>query len=144
VGKHQDRLHLAKRLGVPSAVLQKELEPGNWGVVFEASGKAAGLSAAIEVAAEGGRVVLAGDYGRDPTATYATTIVRKELRLIGSNASSGAWDEAVRLASIRAVDLTAITPLVLPFARWPEALEAARGRRAPRVVLRHPAADAQR
>lgn len=143
IGRHNDRLHIARELGVQSARLQKDFESdaavrqGAWTVVFEASGKVGGLSTALAAAGDHARVVLLGDYGGTPVPVDATAVVRKELHITGSNASQGAWDEAVRLASSRLVDLGLVSQLVVPIDRWPEALEAARERHAVRVVLRH-------
>lgn len=147
VGKHDDRLGIACALGIQRVCLQRDFQSNSathrtdWPVVFEASGTAMGIATALDAAGTSARVILAGDYGPGPVPTAPTTVVRKELQLIGSNASSGAWDEAVRLVSTAAVDLSAVTQLVLPFDQWPDAIQAARERRAPRVVLRHPAAD---
>ena len=142
VGRHEDRLRIARAFGVNAgheSQLGELHEP--WSVVFEASGKAAGLEAAIEAAAPRARVILAGDYGSASVPMHPTSLVRKELHVTGTNASKGAWDEAVRLASTGVVDLCAMSPLVLAFDQWPEALQAARERRAPRVVLRHRTVD---
>lgn len=140
VGRHADRLGIARKLGIESVTLSQDVDD-TWSVVFEASGRPGGLKAALEASAARARVVLIGDYGSEPVPTAATKIVRKQLQVIGANASAGAWEDAVRLASTRAVDLTAVSTLVLPFDQWREGLEAARERKALRVVLRHRAAD---
>ena len=142
VGRHDDRLRIASALGVPEVSTLPDIAR-SWSVIFEASGRESGLQAALSVASPGAQVVLVGDYGSALIPVDVTAVLRKELRWLGSNASHGAWDEAVRLASTRAVDLNLVTLLVLPFARWPEAFEAARKRTAPRVVLRHITADSQ-
>ena len=140
VGKHEDRLRIARKLGVERVGLSPDVNHA-WSVVFEASGRPTGLKVAFEAAAARARVVLVGDYGSAPVPTPATTVVRNELQVIGANASAGAWEDAVRLASTKAVDLTVVSTLVLPFDQWREGLEAARDHRALRVVLRHRAAD---
>jgi 2-desacetyl-2-hydroxyethyl bacteriochlorophyllide A dehydrogenase len=143
VGHHEDRLGAATKLGVPS-VTREQPERDSWSAVFEASGKPSGLSSALAGAAPHARVVLLGDYGSAPVDADVTTIVRKELRVLGSNASSGAWPEAVRLAVTSSVDLERISPIVLPIDDWASAIQAARERRALRVILRHRAADRPR
>lgn len=142
VGRHDDRLRLASALGVPRVSTLPDVTL-SWSAIFEASGRESGLHTALSVAAPLAQVVLVGDYGSALIPVDVTVVVRKELRWLGSNASQGAWNEAVRLASTRAVDLNLVPLLVLPFERWPEALEAARKRTAPRVVLRHTAADSR-
>ena len=146
VGRHPDRLAVARALQIASAHLEQDQGfqshgSHEWTVVFEATGRAAALNAAIERAAPRARIVLVGDYGSARVEAAATTVVRKELHVVGSNASEGAWDEAVRLASTRDVDLEAISQAVFPIDRWHEAIQAARERRALRVVLRHRAAE---
>lgn len=147
VGRHVNRLAVARRLGIIEVHLDEAkgrdsiAGRDSWSVVFEASGRPAGLNAALENAEHDARVVLVSDYGSAPVATHAVKLVRKELRLVGSNASQGAWDEAVRLASTRTVDLDVISKVVVPIDRWTEALEAAREHSAIRVVLRHRAAE---
>lgn len=147
IGRHFDRLAVARGLGISNVHLQEgvsfDANVGRhlWTVVFEATGRPPGLMAALESAAHHARVVLVGDYGSAPVAIDATRLVRKELRVVGSNASAGAWDEAVMLASTRTVDLEVVSKVVVPIDRWTEALEAARHRRALRTVLRHRAAE---
>jgi L-iditol 2-dehydrogenase len=140
VGKHEERLRIARKLGIESVSLGHDVDHA-WSVVFEASGRPTGLKVALEAAAPRARVVLVGDYGSAPVPTLATTVVRKQLQVIGANASAGAWDDAVRLASTKAVDLSVVSTLVLPFDQWREGLEAAREHKALRVVLRHRAVD---
>jgi L-gulonate 5-dehydrogenase/2-deoxy-scyllo-inosamine dehydrogenase len=151
VGNHDDRLSVGSRLGVSHVLRRHEFESNSasppvddWTVVVEASGDPRGITLALRVAARGARVVLAGDYGHEAIPVAATEIMRKELRVLGSVASCGSWDEAVSLVVAGAVDLGAIPISVRSIDDWRGALEGARSRASLRVVLRHHAAELAR
>lgn len=66
--------------------------------VVEASGSGSAMNACIDIGAKGGRVLVIGDYGPAHAGFRWNSLLWQELELIGSNASAGAWEEAVRLA----------------------------------------------
>jgi threonine dehydrogenase-like Zn-dependent dehydrogenase len=148
VGGRPERLALAVELGA-AGTLDYHRTHGNmadavaaaWRGPFpnvvEASGAAAAAAAAIEVAAPGGHVLLLGDYGDARAAFGWNRVLLRELELAGSNASAGAWPEAVRLATSRALPLSRLVTHRLPAPSFAEALAIVRDRdsRAIKVVL---------
>jgi threonine dehydrogenase-like Zn-dependent dehydrogenase len=137
VGGRPGRLAVARQLGA-TAILNyhdagtdlvaaiSRLPGAPFANVAEASGKSLAMHAALDVAAKGGRIVVIGDYGPACASFPWNRILHRELTLIGSNASEGAWPEAVRLATSGAVPLECLVSRRLPAACYAQALEAAR------------------
>jgi threonine dehydrogenase-like Zn-dependent dehydrogenase len=108
VGGRDPRLELGCQLGATAAVnyhastnLAKAIHaasPAPFANVIEASGSPAALAVSLEVAGQGGKIAVIGDYGAAQAGFAWNRILHRELELIGSNASAGAWPEAVRLA----------------------------------------------
>lgn len=107
-GGRPKRLSLASGLGASSVVNYHDaaVPPGAaYANVVEASGSAAGMTTALACAGSQGRILVIGDYGNRQDQVNWNAVLLKELTLVGSNASAGAWDEAVRLAVSGAVAL---------------------------------------
>ena len=143
VGGRPARLELAASLGASRTVnyhdagaglveMLRRARPGGFPSVIEASGSAAGMTAAFECAARGGRLLVLGDYGDSRADFPWNEILHRELAIIGSDASAGAWDRAVRLAVAGEIPLHALVSERFPAAEFEAALEAARG--SPEIV----------
>ncbi|OPZ26968.1 MAG: D-arabitol-phosphate dehydrogenase [Lentisphaerae bacterium ADurb.BinA184] len=147
VGGRPARLAAARRLGARRTLNYHQM-PGGLAAtvgaaigrtflnVVEASGSAAAIEAALDAAARGGKVLVLGDYA-DAQATFRWNhLLHRELELIGSNASAGAWPEAVRLLAEFAEPLAGLVTHVVPAERFDEGLERVRhDRDAIKVVL---------
>ena len=140
VGGREPRLALARELGaeqtlnyhtlgddLAAAILQQG--EARFPSVIEASGSVAGMEAAFEVAANCGRVLLLGDYGQGRAGFRWIDLLIRELELIGSNASAGAWPEALRLAVGGELPLERLVTHVLPADRFAEGVEMTRSGR---------------
>ena len=141
VGGREPRLALARELGaeqtlnyhtlgddLAAAILEQT--QGRFPSVIEASGSVAAMEAAFEMAANRGRVLLLGDYGQGRASFRWIDLLVRELELIGSNASAGAWPEAVRLAVEEELPLERLITQVLPADQFAEGVEMTRsGRR---------------
>ena len=104
--------------------------------VIEASGSTAGMEAALQAAARGGKLLVIGDYGKACAEFRWNHLLHRELELIGSNASAGAWPEAVQTAAAEPAFMERLVTHRLHVARHAEALELARhSREAVKVVL---------
>lgn len=100
------RLELADRLGADAVINPKEASlerrlqalTGGEGanVVIEAVGSETTIRQAIDVVSAAGRVVLVGLYGGE-IALKPISLIRKELDVVGSRNSSGAFPEAISL-----------------------------------------------
>lgn len=109
VGGREERLQIAREIGVTKCMnyhsftgaLAEEIVSGSgmlFPTVMECSGSYSAMDACFEVVAKEGRVLMIGDYGHGKANFRWNNLLWKEIELIGSNASAGAWPEAVRLA----------------------------------------------
>lgn len=140
VGGRTQRLALAKELGAAQVSNRHEISgsyveavkllcPALFPNVLEASGAPAGMAAALELAAREGKVLVIGDYGSGRADFPWNHLLHRELELIGSNASAGAWPGAVRLATEGKLPLERLITHRLPASRFAEGIELVRGRR---------------
>jgi (R,R)-butanediol dehydrogenase/meso-butanediol dehydrogenase/diacetyl reductase len=106
------RLDLATRLGAQAAVVpdgdlpvrrRLALEPGSPTIVFEVTGRPAGLATALDLLPGGGRLVVVGLQGR-PVEVDLRDIVLREIELIGTNAHVCDVDLPYALALLAARD----------------------------------------
>ncbi len=139
VGGRPGRLDLARELGAAQVInyhasgdlveAVRRVAGADVPSVIEASGSAAAAEAALHLAAPGGKVLVMGDY-RDARAAFPwNRILHGELTLLGSNASAGAWPEAVRLATDPAFPLGRFVSARFQAARFAEAVALVRSRR---------------
>lgn len=140
VGGRTTRLALACQLGAATAVnyhqvgdnlipaiMQLEGQP--FPNVIEASGSLRAVHATLEVAAPGAHILILGDYGESRSDFYWNHLLHRELELIGSNASAGAWSEAVHLAMNNELPLQRLVTHRLPAERFAEGIELVQSRR---------------
>jgi len=148
VGGRPGRLDLARQLGATRTLNYHEVQ-GDLGAAIkaaagrtfpntiEASGSGSAARACVEAAANRGRVLIVGDYEHARADFPWMWVLIGELEIIGSNASAGAWPEAVRLATEGTLPLERLVTQRLPAARFAEGVELVRSRRADviKVVL---------
>jgi threonine dehydrogenase-like Zn-dependent dehydrogenase len=111
-------------LGTSIGAALRDLQPSGFASIVEASGSASALATAIEVVAQTGYILVLGDYGKDCASFCWSTLLHKEIELIGSNA--GAWDAAVRLAVDGCLPLARLITQRLPAQRFPEGIDLTR------------------
>jgi threonine dehydrogenase-like Zn-dependent dehydrogenase len=80
----------------PGAAIEAWTDGEGPTIVFEATGVASVLRMAIDVAAHAGTVVVAGT-SNDDVAIPSLTLVRKELNVLGSRNSVGAYEASIDL-----------------------------------------------
>jgi threonine dehydrogenase-like Zn-dependent dehydrogenase len=109
VGGRSGRLKLAAELGAAFTFDLRQAgdslvermrhnAPRGFANVVEASGSGSGARTALQMAAKGAHVAILGDYAQQRADFSWNTLLHNEIELVGSNASAGGWDEAVRLA----------------------------------------------
>lgn len=134
----EDRRQLALAHGAALAVhpdalrdcIAKETSGQGVDVVFLATGSAAGLQAAAENVATGGRIIYYASFGADSGVSFsAQDIHRREVRLDGVRGQTlEDWERAVRLLAGKVVDLSGLVSAAYPLSEVGEALDhAARG-----------------
>lgn len=148
VGGRANRLALGQEFGATATLNYHETEGplaraildglgGTSPVVVEASGAPEAMARTLKVAAPGGRVLVLGDYGAGRADFAWNTLLHRELTLVGSNASAGAWPEAVRLATAEGFPLGRLVSDRLPVEAFDQGMEKARtSREALKVVMR--------
>lgn len=139
VGGRGGRLAAARAMGAQQTINYHEANGelgaavlaagGAFPNVIEASGSAKAMAAALDVAGLGGKILVIGDYGSGRADFPWNRVLHKELEIIGTNASAGAWPEAVRLATSGEVPLGQLVSKVLPVSSYAEALDLARSSR---------------
>ncbi len=111
--------------------------PSGFPNVIEASGSQSALQTCLNVAGQKGKILVIGEYGQARFDFPANQLLLNELELIGSNASEGAWDEAVSLAIEGDVPLRKLITHEIPAWEYGKAVEIARHwRDAIKVVLK--------
>jgi len=133
VGGRAARLALAQRFGACAVLDYHDADnlvdavenlPGSpFPNVIEASGSSLAMRTAMEAASVGGKVLVLGDYSGARADFAWNHLLHRELELIGSNASAGAWPAAVELAVSGRVLLGELISRRLPAASGIEALE---------------------
>lgn len=146
VGGRPARLELAKALGASrvlnyhearsglAEMLRRE-QPEGFPNVIEASGSASGMAAGFECAAKCGKVVIIGDYGSSRADFPWNAILHRELEIIGSDASAGAWERAVQLAVSGQIPLHMLISARFPACEFEKALGAVRNSRETAKVI---------
>ncbi|MFL7868186.1 MAG: zinc-binding dehydrogenase [Anaerolineales bacterium] len=106
-------------------------------LVVEASGSAAAMQASLKLTAACGQILVLGDYSQARADFAWNHLLHRELEMIGSNASAGAWPDAVQLAVEAVLPLERLITHRLPAQRFAEGIELTRSGRADvvKVVL---------
>jgi threonine dehydrogenase-like Zn-dependent dehydrogenase len=132
-GGRETRLRLARELGAAATVNSlaagdgaaaaiSRILPTPCPLILEASGSPYALETVLNVAPRGARLLVLGDYGHSHAAFPWNHLLHRELELIGSNASAGAWPDAVRLAPGLQEHLNRLVTHRLPAARFAEGM----------------------
>jgi threonine 3-dehydrogenase len=85
-------------------------------IVFEAAGSVNTIKQSLELVAKGGRVVLFGACGENPTLDTTSLIVYKEIDVLGMTGRYmyGTWDKVARMVSDKKIDVTQVITHRLP------------------------------
>ena len=86
------------------------------------------MAAALRVTAREGKVLVLGDYGASRADFEWTHLLHLELELIGSNASAGAWPEAVDLAVHGKLPLERLVSHRMPASEFIKGYELTKGK----------------
>ena len=140
VGGREQRLSLARDFGARKtlnyhecgsslgAAIRDGAGPG-FTAVIEATGSAAAVNAAMDLVAREGRLLIIGDYRHHRADFTWNTILIRELTVLGSNASAGAWPNAVKLAVGGQIPLERLITHRLPVDRFQDGIAITQGKR---------------
>ncbi|HDR15371.1 MAG TPA: hypothetical protein ENN79_07830 [Desulfobacteraceae bacterium] len=144
VGGRPARLEMPLSLGADRIVnyhddakgVSEALGKASFKTVVEASGTASGIKTGLDCAAREGKVLAIGDYGATRADFPWNNLLHNELKLIGSNAGTDAWDEAVSLAVSGKVPLKRLISASFPASHFAHALRTvSESREAVKIVL---------
>jgi threonine dehydrogenase-like Zn-dependent dehydrogenase len=121
VGKHEDKLALLARRGVPTKLLA-DWDRAQADVVVEATGTAAGLELAIAATLPRGTLVLKSTVA-DKSSLHLAPLVIHEITVVGSRC--GSFPPALRALEARSIDTASLISERFPLARADEALRRA-------------------
>lgn len=138
IGGREGRLELARSLGASVTInyhRERDIAEAVRGVqehtdiAIEASGNPQALEAAFALLGPRGRLSVVSDYAGRTVTLDATSIVHRNLTVMGSNASPGSWDTALALVTAARVHLSPLISHVYPLEGWQTALNVARSHR---------------
>jgi 2-desacetyl-2-hydroxyethyl bacteriochlorophyllide A dehydrogenase len=140
VGGRAPRLAIAQESGASQIVdyhkIEGDLAAGiiksagkDFPIVVEASGSEAAMQASLELAKACGQILVLGDYGSIRADFEWNHLLHREIEIIGSNASAGAWPEAVRLAVEGRLPLERLVTQRISIEHFAEGMELTRSRR---------------
>jgi threonine dehydrogenase-like Zn-dependent dehydrogenase len=112
LGKHDDKLAIARGLGLTTA-RHEELEPKSFDIVVEATGSPGGMQQAIGFTRPLGTIVLKSTH-HAPLTFDSAPIVIDELRVVGSRC--GPFEPAIAALASGAVNPRPMIAAVHPFA----------------------------
>ncbi len=132
LGGRAGRLSLAETLGASATfnftqlgdalipTLKRQLG-GDFSCIVEATGSIKGVENALQMIGRQGQLLLVGDY-RAARANFPwNTLIHREIEMMGSNASAGAWSEAVRLVVEEHLPLERLISHTFPAVNFEEA-----------------------
>jgi len=121
----EPRLDLAKRMGAKQTIgagSSLDDRETSFDVIYETSGAPAALEIAINLAAQGGRIVLLGLPG-ESHPIHTTQIVRKELRIIGSMIYTDEIPECINILDQGLIKTEPLVSGIVPLEELRENLE---------------------
>jgi alcohol dehydrogenase len=137
-GKHDEKLALARRVGVKTKRVRGDASDAkrvreSYGLVVEATGSPSGLALAQTLTEPRGTLVLKSTFhGAAPVETWP--IVVKELTVVGSRC--GPFAKALALLRSGKIDPTALITRTFPLTKAAEAVQFAQESKAMKVLLK--------
>jgi threonine dehydrogenase-like Zn-dependent dehydrogenase len=132
LGRHQNKLGLAKRLGIATGMLS-DLKPRSVDVVVEATGSATGLEMALAAVRPRGTVVLKSTLAEEHKLSLASLVIN-EVTVVGSRC--GLFPPALEALARKSVTVTPLVERVYPLAEGVDAVAHAARTGVLKVLLR--------
>lgn len=134
IGGRGSRLALAKKLGAERTLNYHQFRGGGMEAaketlncsfpnIIEASGAAAAVASAVNLASKRGKILIVGDYKQSKADFLWNHLLHYELEMIGSNASAQAWPEAVQTAIAMQKELAELISGEWPAAKFAAAFD---------------------
>ena len=133
VGKHQNKLDIAKAQGVETRLLQDLEVTKTWDVVVEATGSISGFETALALTKPRGTLVLKSTVAATKEFNLAPIVI-DEITVLGSRC--GQFDPALRLLKSNKIDFSPLISAVYPVEKAIEAFEKNKAKDTLKVLLR--------
>ena len=106
-------------------------------IVFEAAGSVSTIEQSLELVGKGGKIILFGSCGENPTLDTTTFIVYKEIDVLGMTGRYmySTWDKVSRMVSDKKIDITQVITHKLPLEKAEEGFQLLMKGEASKIVL---------
>jgi threonine dehydrogenase-like Zn-dependent dehydrogenase len=131
-GRHKDKLRIAERVGVKTALVREKLPTNSYDWIVEATGSADGLGQAIRMTRPRGTVFMKSTI-HATTKLDAAPVIVNEITLVGSRC--GRFEPAIELLQSRQINLTDMVSDISPLSRAQRAFALASKRGVLKVLL---------
>jgi len=139
-GGHDERLGLCKKLGASftfnrhqesESVVERvlKLHTGGSDLVIEAAGSPSSFKSVLDIAGQGAKIGVVGFCEWAEAAIQPDQILTKNLTVVGSNASPGAWGRAIKLVASGEIDLKNTISHTFELDEYERAFEIVRNKR---------------
>lgn len=132
VGKHQNKLDIAKAQGVKT-VLLNDLKQEKYDVVVEATGSASGFETSMSLTKPRGVLVLKSTVASGKELNLAPIVI-DEITVLGSRC--GQFAPALRLLKNNRIDFTPFISGIYPIEKSLEAFEANKSKESLKILIR--------
>lgn len=133
VGKHQNKLDIAKKQGVKTALLQDFKQEKIYDVVVEATGTASGFETSISLTKPRGVLVLKSTVATGKELNLAPIVI-DEITVLGSRC--GQFPPALRLLENNRIDFKPMISGIYPIEKGLEAFEANKSKESIKVLVK--------
>jgi 2-desacetyl-2-hydroxyethyl bacteriochlorophyllide A dehydrogenase len=133
VGGLPNRLAVAQELGAQKVFnyfqtnsnFYTSLRDYQFPTIVEASGASSALELAFDLTPRRGCILILGDYEDARANFFWNDLLHREIEIVGSNASAGAWQSAVQMAVNGNLPLDRIITHQIPYYSYADAIETA-------------------
>jgi 2-desacetyl-2-hydroxyethyl bacteriochlorophyllide A dehydrogenase len=133
VGKHPEKLKLAKCAGVRTVLLD-DWQPRQFDIVVEATGSVSGLQTAIAAVRPRGTLVLKSTVAEEHKLSLAPLVIN-EITVVGSRC--GPFPPALQALAERKIAVTQMIDKIYPLAEGEDAVAHAGKRAAKKILLKN-------
>ena len=133
VGKHQNKLDIAKTQGVKTQLLESFRQENQFDIVVEATGTASGFETSMSLTKPRGVLVLKSTVATGKELNLAPIVIN-EITVLGSRC--GQFGPALRLLENKRIDFTPFISEVYPIDKAIEAFEANKSKETLKVLIK--------
>lgn len=133
VGKHQNKLDIAKNQGVPTKMLQDLQITPDYDVVVEATGTASGFETSMSLVKPRGVLVLKSTVATGKELNLAPIVIN-EITVLGSRC--GQFPPALRLMENNRIDFSPMISAIYPIDSALEAFDANKAKESVKILIK--------